>query len=210
MRFFIIFILSALIFGIPIVYSQDCSVQGHCGDGICDPGESCPSCGDCNPPSYGSSCNCGACGCGGTIQCSGACSGGDPTPPGYGSSCNCGACGCGGIITCSGSCSGSNPAPSNYGQPCNCAPCGCGGTIQCNGACSGPTPSCYSDIGLRVYDGAAIRRIAAEPSGTLTSPLRISKGGITYGIVLVDPSDPSASKTRIQTTAGTKALRKLD
>lgn len=65
------------------------------------------------------------------------------------------------------------------------------------------------DIGLRVYDGTAIISIACEPEGTLTSPLRIRKSEVTYGIVLVDPSDPNASKMNIQTSSGIKAVRKL-
>jgi hypothetical protein len=66
----------------------------------------------------------------------------------------------------------------------------------------------YIDIGLRVYDGRAIIKIACEPEGTLTSPLRIAKNGVTYGIVLVDPSDPEASNIIVQTRSGPKALRK--
>ena len=65
------------------------------------------------------------------------------------------------------------------------------------------------DIGLRLYDGTEIVRIACEPEGTLTSPLRIAKNGLVYGIILVEPSDPAASKLRIQTSSGIKALRKL-
>lgn len=66
----------------------------------------------------------------------------------------------------------------------------------------------YIDIGLRAYDGANIIKIAAEPLGILTSPLRIFKNGNIYGIVLVNPSDPYASKIRIQTKSGIKSLRK--
>lgn len=64
------------------------------------------------------------------------------------------------------------------------------------------------DIGLRAYDGAGIVKIACEPTGILTSPLRISKNGTTYAITLVDPTDPNASKIRIKTSSGIKALRK--
>jgi hypothetical protein len=39
-------------------------------------------------------------------------------------------------------------------------------------------------------------------------PLRIRKGGVTYGIELVDPADINASAVRIQTPTGVKALRK--
>lgn len=66
----------------------------------------------------------------------------------------------------------------------------------------------YIDIGLRVFDGEEIIRIACEPEGTLTSPLRIAKNGVIYGVVLVDPSDPHASKIKVKTKSGIKALRK--
>ena len=64
------------------------------------------------------------------------------------------------------------------------------------------------DIGLRVYDGTSVVKIACEPAGVLTSPLRIHKNGTTYAIVLVDPSDSRASKIRIKTNSGIKALAK--
>ncbi len=70
-----------------------------------------------------------------------------------------------------------------------------------------PAPA-YIDIGLRVYNGRETIIIACEPEGTLTSPLRIRKNGVTYGIVLVGPSDANASGIRVQTTSGVKALRK--
>ena len=66
----------------------------------------------------------------------------------------------------------------------------------------------FLDIGLRVFDGHNIIGIAAEP-GTPTSPLRIHKNGVTYGIRLVDPNLLNASKIRIQTPTGVKALQKL-
>ncbi len=67
----------------------------------------------------------------------------------------------------------------------------------------------YIDIGLRYYDGTQIVKVACEPQGTLTSPLRISKNGITYGIALVEIGDPDASGIIIQTSSGPKAIRKL-
>jgi len=73
----------------------------------------------------------------------------------------------------------------------------------------GPAPSAYVDCGLRIFDGTAKVTPACEPLGTLTSPLRIAKNGNTYGVALVDPSDPNALKARIQTRTGTKALRKI-
>jgi len=62
------------------------------------------------------------------------------------------------------------------------------------------------DIGLRVFDGTAVLPIAAEPVGTLTSPLRIAKNDWIYGVVLVDIADPNATKIRINTSSGPKAL----
>jgi len=70
------------------------------------------------------------------------------------------------------------------------------------------TLSAYIDCGLRLYDGTAIVTIACEPLGTLTSPLRIYKGVNTYGIVLVSTTSANASKMRIQTNSGLKALMK--
>lgn len=67
----------------------------------------------------------------------------------------------------------------------------------------------YIDIGLRAFDGTEPVAIACEALGTLTSALRIAKDGDVYGIALVDPADPNASKVRIQTNSGIKALRKL-
>jgi len=64
------------------------------------------------------------------------------------------------------------------------------------------------DIGLRLYDGTDIITIACEPPGTLTSPLRISKNGTNYGILLTETNSPDASKFRIQTSAGVKAWMK--
>jgi hypothetical protein len=63
------------------------------------------------------------------------------------------------------------------------------------------------DIGLRLFDGTATNKIAGEIPAS--SALRISKNGTTYGILLVPTNSPSASKFRIQTASGTKALQKL-
>jgi hypothetical protein len=73
---------------------------------------------------------------------------------------------------------------------------------------TGTSTPAYIDIGLRLYDGTQIIKIACE-QGTPTSPLRISKSGTTYGIVLVDPSDSYASGIIIQTSSGRKAVRKF-
>lgn len=66
------------------------------------------------------------------------------------------------------------------------------------------------DIGLRAYNGGQIVKIACEPIGVLTSPLRIHKNGTTYAIILVDAADARASKIRIRTSSGIKALAKLN
>jgi hypothetical protein len=65
------------------------------------------------------------------------------------------------------------------------------------------------DAGLRAYDGTVVIKLALETSDQPTSPVRISKGTANYGIVLVPTDSPDASKFRIQTSSGTKALRKL-
>jgi hypothetical protein len=65
------------------------------------------------------------------------------------------------------------------------------------------------DIGLRAYDGSGIIKIAAEPQGQLTSPVRISKNGTNYGILLVATNSASASRIRVQTSSGVKAWQKL-
>ena len=62
------------------------------------------------------------------------------------------------------------------------------------------------DIGLRVFNGTETIAIAAEPLGTLTSPLRIAKNGVIYGIALIGSGDPNNSGVRIQTSSGIKAL----
>jgi hypothetical protein len=64
------------------------------------------------------------------------------------------------------------------------------------------------DIGLRVYDGTQTIKIATDYVGP-SYKLRISKGGTTYGIILVDPADPSASKIRVRTSTGVMALKKM-
>jgi len=66
---------------------------------------------------------------------------------------------------------------------------------------------CFQDIGLRFYNGSDTVTIAVN---TLNgSALRIAKNGIAYNISLVDTSHAKASKIRIQTSSGVKAIRKL-
>lgn len=76
----------------------------------------------------------------------------------------------------------------------------------------GSTVSGIVDAGLRAHDGTGIIRLAAEApgaAGALTSPLRFQKGGMDFGIPLVATDSPEASRFRIRTPAGTKALQKL-
>ena len=72
---------------------------------------------------------------------------------------------------------------------------------------TGTTPGL--DIGLRVHDGTGIVKIAVEAAGTPGSPVRITRNGINYGIVLTETNLPDASKIRIQTSSGVKAWKKL-
>jgi len=65
------------------------------------------------------------------------------------------------------------------------------------------TPSAGYYHGLKVQ---GVGELALCDVGT--NPLRIRKGGTTYGIELVETSDPNASPIRIKTGAGIKAIRK--
>jgi hypothetical protein len=70
----------------------------------------------------------------------------------------------------------------------------------------------WLDIGLRVYDGLVVIKIAAEAPGIggwLTSALQVNKGGTNYGIILIPTYWPDASRIRIQTSTGPKAWRKM-
>jgi len=81
---------------------------------------------------------------------------------------------------------------------------------------SGPEPTMSTgstltsiDCGLRTYDGSSIITLGCDPLGTLVSPLRIYKGTSVYGLSLVDISDAYASKFRVKTNDGIKAVKKL-
>lgn len=69
-----------------------------------------------------------------------------------------------------------------------------------------PPPSC-NDIGLRVYDKKAGKAITINTQTSISSPLRIRRKGVTYGIPLVDPGNGSASRIRIKTSTGIRALQ---
>lgn len=81
---------------------------------------------------------------------------------------------------------------------------GPGGGNGVYSTCETPPPPSCNDIGLRMKEAGmpAATVVAAEPTGTVTSPLRISKGNRTYGIILVPPSDPTASTARIKLSNG--------
>ena len=157
--------------------------------------------------------SCGNCG---TTDSAGTCTGEGVCSSGSTSQTSCGNCGTK-TKTCSSSCSWGDYGTCT-GEGCAAGStesrsCGSGGTQSrtCSSSCSwsawGACTGEFVDIGLRIYNGIGIVSIAAEP-GTPASPLRISKDGTTYGIVLVEPTDPQASKLIIQTPSGRKALRK--
>ena len=62
------------------------------------------------------------------------------------------------------------------------------------------------DSGLRIYNGKKTVFIAGQKPGSVTSPLRIKEGSGIYGLVLVNPGDPTDSGVRIKTSSGIKAL----
>jgi hypothetical protein len=64
------------------------------------------------------------------------------------------------------------------------------------------------DIGLRLFDGTNVVKIACTNASTAT-PFRISKNGTTYGIVLTATNAANASKFRIQTSSGVKSWATL-
>jgi hypothetical protein len=64
------------------------------------------------------------------------------------------------------------------------------------------------DIGYKISDGSQNITIACEPEEWSISSLRINKGGVNYSVKLVDPSHPKASKIKIKTPEGVKALQK--
>jgi hypothetical protein len=66
-----------------------------------------------------------------------------------------------------------------------------------------------NDIGLHAYDGTTIIKLACEEPGTTNSPVRFSKNGTNYGILLTATNTPNASKFRIQTSSGVRSLLKL-
>lgn len=72
----------------------------------------------------------------------------------------------------------------------------------------GPIPDYTSACGLKYYDGAAAVPLACEKPENLNSQLRVYKAPYTYGVVLTDVDDPNASKIRVNTANGPRAVRK--
>ncbi len=72
----------------------------------------------------------------------------------------------------------------------------------------GPIPDYTSACGLKYYDGQAVVPLACEKPENLNSQLRVYKAPSTYGVVLTDLDDPNASKIRVNTVYGPRALRK--
>ena len=64
------------------------------------------------------------------------------------------------------------------------------------------------DCGLRAFDGTSTSTVTIDCENPAVSPLRVQKGATTYGLNLVDPADANASRIRLQTPAGLKALRR--
>ncbi|MFA5271543.1 MAG: hypothetical protein WC412_04270 [Candidatus Omnitrophota bacterium] len=64
------------------------------------------------------------------------------------------------------------------------------------------------DIKLRLRDSGLNVPVAVCSAACPVSPLKIRKGGNTYGIKLVGIGDSSATKIQVKTTAGTKAVKK--
>lgn len=70
-------------------------------------------------------------------------------------------------------------------------------------------PTQYS--GLRTYYHAAVQDLclvaAADAATGMGGAPMVNKNGTTYAVYLVETTDPNASPVRIQTSAGTKAIR---
>lgn len=63
------------------------------------------------------------------------------------------------------------------------------------------------DIGLRVNKSSSVETLLCTDDLTVC-PMKISKGGTTYGIALCDTTNTNASSLRIRTASGTKAFIK--
>jgi len=96
-----------------------------------------------------------------------------------------------------------------------CTNCGSYSVVVCN-SCSLLVTSMPAlltvcrDCGLRAQDGNGVVKFACiHPCCQTNWPFRIDSLGTNYGIMLVPTDSPDASKFRIQTSSGVKALMKL-
>ena len=61
---------------------------------------------------------------------------------------------------------------------------------------------------MRFFDGTQNVVSACEYPGVLTSRFRIFNKGITFGVILIDPAKPKASRWRIMAPEAARAVRK--
>ncbi|OGR42840.1 MAG: hypothetical protein A2X28_10830 [Elusimicrobia bacterium GWA2_56_46] len=73
---------------------------------------------------------------------------------------------------------------------------------------AGSTETQTWDCGLRFFDGTQNVINACEYPGVMTSRFRIFNKGINFGVILIDPAKPKASRWRIMTPEGIRAVRK--
>ena len=63
------------------------------------------------------------------------------------------------------------------------------------------------DIGLRMFDGVSVDSAAVKAGAA--SPMKVYRDGQAYGVLLVSPADPKATKTRVKMADGTiQAIKK--
>lgn len=75
-------------------------------------------------------------------------------------------------------------------------------------ACSASSRATDLDVGVRFFDGVSVTTAAVEPAATSASPIRVRKNGQNYGVMLVDPTHADATKLRVATSSGIKAVKK--
>lgn len=68
-------------------------------------------------------------------------------------------------------------------------------------------PTQYSGLRVRGVSSTLDLCLVATADAPSGDTPRIQKGGVTYALYLVDTTDPLASPVRIETGAGTKAVR---
>ena len=82
------------------------------------------------------------------------------------------------------------------------------GDVCCGQVGGGCYENVCSDCGLRVHDGSVVTIACVPETEQHAFKVRGSSGN-TYSVVVVETDDPMASNVRIQTSSGTKDLRKL-